>query len=56
MAAERGVRVLAAQEFARQLRAEPQRNTPALGEKPDVRLSEAEIEEWLELFRKRPKQ
>lgn len=54
-AADCGVRVIDSREFARQLSAGPQRLAAPPDEKPDVRLSEAEIDEWLELFRKRPK-
>lgn len=56
VAAERGVRVIGAHEFARQLQAGPIRTAAAPEEKRDVRLSDAEVEEWLEFFRKRPKQ
>lgn len=55
VAEEHGVRVISSQEFARQLTAPPDRPASAADEKPDVRLSEAEIEEWMELFRNRPK-
>ena len=54
VAEECGVKVIGSHEFARQLIAPPSRAAPP-EEKPDVRLSEAEIEEWLELFRNRPK-
>jgi predicted RNA-binding protein with PIN domain len=55
VAEEQGVRVISSQEFARQLLGPTDRPARAPDEKPDVRLSEAEIEEWLELFRNRPK-
>ena len=55
VAAERGVRVIGAHEFAHQLQAGPIRTAAAPEEKRDVRLSDAEVEEWLEFFRKRPK-
>ncbi len=54
VAEECGVRVIDARAFARQLRAGQAANAPGAPEKPEARLSEAEIEEWLELFRKRP--
>lgn len=56
VAAERGVRVIGAHEFAHQLQAGPIRTAAAPEEKRDVRLSDAEVEEWLEFFRKQPKQ
>jgi predicted RNA-binding protein with PIN domain len=56
VAAERGVRVIGAHEFARQLQAGQIRTAAAPEEKRDVRLSDAEVEEWLEFFRKQPKQ
>jgi predicted RNA-binding protein with PIN domain len=55
VAEERGVKVISSQEFARQLLAPPKRAALPSDEKRDVQLSEAEIEEWLELFRNRPK-
>jgi predicted RNA-binding protein with PIN domain len=55
VAEERSVKVISSQDFARQLLAPPGRPAPPAGEKPDRQLSEAEIEEWLELFRNRPK-
>lgn len=55
VAEECGARVISSQEFARQLLAPtPTRPAARPDEKYDVRLSEAEIEEWLELFRNRP--
>ncbi|HEU5103246.1 MAG TPA: NYN domain-containing protein, partial [Roseiflexaceae bacterium] len=45
--AECGVRVVSAQEFARQLTAPAKPAPAAADEQRDVRLSEAEIEEWL---------
>lgn len=54
VAEEMRVAVIGAREFARQLRPAPQRPASLPDEKPDVRLSEAEIDEWLDLFRTRP--
>jgi predicted RNA-binding protein with PIN domain len=48
VAEECGVRVIGAREFAAQLRAPAAPPPPA--EKPDARLSEAEVEEWLRVF------
>lgn len=53
VAAERGVKTIAAHEFARQLAEHPAAARPArppAHAKPDVRLSPAEIEEWLRIF------
>jgi predicted RNA-binding protein with PIN domain len=55
-AEERGVRVISSQEFARTLRAIGSPNVAGEGEKRDVRLSEAEIDEWLRIFKERPDQ
>ncbi len=52
-ARDRGVRVISAQEFAGRLQTPAAKPAP-LDEKPDVRLSEAEVEEWLKLFGERP--
>lgn len=49
-AAARGMRVVPAEEFARQLVALSSR----ANETPDVRLTQAEVEEWLEIFIARP--
>jgi predicted RNA-binding protein with PIN domain len=54
VAEERGVKVMSSQEFARQLLAAPARSAAAPAEKPDAQLSEAEIAEWMEIFRNRP--
>jgi predicted RNA-binding protein with PIN domain len=51
---ERGVRVVSARDFARQLLGLTQRPAASQPEKPDGRLSEAEIEEWMRIFRERP--
>src|SRR6266508_2082343 len=56
MAEECGVKVMSSQEFARQLLAGPARANTALTEKPDRQLSEAEIAEWMEIFRSRADQ
>ena len=56
MAEECGVKVMSSQEFARQLLAGPARANTPLAEKPDRQLSEAEIAEWMEIFRNRPDQ
>ena len=55
VAEERGVAVISSQEFARRLLA-PTRPKPSAdtGEQRDVRLSEAEIEEWLRIFGEPP--
>jgi hypothetical protein len=50
------VRVLSAHEFARQLTAPAQSAPAALDERRDVRLSEAEIKEWLRLFGEPPEE
>ncbi len=55
VAEERGVKVISSQEFARQLLAPPKHAAAPHDEKRDVQLSEAEIEEWLAIFRNRPK-
>lgn len=52
-ARDRGVRVISAQEFAGRLQAPP-KTPPPPDEKPDARLNEAEIEEWLKVFGERP--
>ena len=55
-ASDRGVRVIGSRELAQQLQAGPQRPAaPSPEEKREKPLSEAEVEEWLEFFRKRPK-
>lgn len=56
VAVEYGVRVISAHEFARQLTAPAQPAPAALDERRDVRLSEAEIEEWLRLFGEPPEE
>ena len=56
VAEECGVKVMSSQEFAHQLLAVPARSTAPLSEKPDRQLSEAEIAEWMEIFRNRPDQ
>jgi uncharacterized protein len=56
VAAERGVKVISSPEFARQLLAAPARPAASPTEKPDRQLSEAEIAEWMEIFRNRPDQ
>jgi hypothetical protein len=56
-ARERGIRVMSAHEFAAQLRSSgtPNARRPHTEEKPrDVRLSEAEIAEWMRLFGEEP--
>jgi hypothetical protein len=52
-AEDHGVRVISAHTFARQLLA-PARPAAAQLEQRDVRLSEAEIAEWLRLFGEAP--
>ena len=52
-AEEHGVRVISSHAFARQLRA-PAQPAAAPAEQRDVRLSEAQIEEWLRLFGEAP--
>lgn len=54
VAEDLGVRVIRSQEFARALLApgKPQQAADP-GEKHDVRLSEAEIEEWMRIFKER---
>lgn len=52
-AEEHGVKVISSQEFARQLLASGAKPTPPPEEKRDAPLSEAEIAEWTEFFRKR---
>lgn len=54
VAAERGVKVISAHDFARQLLAPPARAAAPLDEKRDRQLSAAEVEEWMEIFRNRP--
>jgi predicted RNA-binding protein with PIN domain len=54
VAEERGVRVISSQEFGRQLLGPAQPSATACEEKRDAPLSEAEIEEWLQIFRDRP--
>lgn len=44
------MRTLRAEEFARLLQAPPSPPKPDPGESPDVRLTDAEIDEWLRLF------
>jgi predicted RNA-binding protein with PIN domain len=56
VAEECGVKVVSSQEFARQLLAAPARAATPPEEKRDVQLSEAEIAEWMEIFRNRPDQ
>lgn len=53
VADERGVKVIRSQDFARQLLDHGRPDAPRPEEKADVRLSEAEIEEWLKIFRDR---
>ena len=53
VAEERGVKVISSHEFARQLLSGPGRPAQSLDEKRDVQLTEAEIDEWMEIFRKR---
>ncbi|HIP97216.1 MAG TPA: hypothetical protein EYH32_08400 [Anaerolineae bacterium] len=45
-AVERGARVMSAESFAAMLSAPP----PAAGDRADVKLSPAEVEEWLSIF------
>jgi len=52
-AQDHGVRVISSHIFARQLTA-PARPAAVLEEQRDVRLSEAEIDEWLRLFGETP--
>jgi uncharacterized protein len=49
-AEERGVKVISSREFAGQLLAPNTPKPSAQGEKGDVRLTEAEVEEWLRIF------
>jgi len=49
VADEQGVRVIGAREFAERLRA-PASPAKAPSEKPDAPLSDAEIDEWLQIF------
>ena len=53
-AEERGVRVIGARDFAAQLLALAAPPAPSAEKKEDVRLSEAEIAEWLRLFGESP--
>jgi hypothetical protein len=53
---EQGLRVISAHDFARQLTAPAQPAPAASDERRDVRLSEAEIEEWLRLFGEPPEE
>ena len=53
---DRGVRVISSREFARQLTAPAQPAPAAPDERRDVRLSEAEIQEWLRLFGEPPEE
>jgi uncharacterized protein len=54
-AQDHGVRVISSHIFARQLTA-PARPAAVLEEQRDVRLSEAEIDEWLRLFGETPEE
>jgi hypothetical protein len=53
-AEDHGVRVISSHVFARQLLAPTQPAAPAQAEQRDIRLSEAQIEEWLRLFGEAP--
>jgi predicted RNA-binding protein with PIN domain len=53
-AEERGVRVISSHDFARQLTAPARPRAASQEERRDVRLSEAEVEEWLRLFGELP--
>ncbi len=54
-AADRGVKVISSVEFARELSAPPPSRRPAAKEKAeDVRLSAAEVNEWLRMFGEEP--
>jgi uncharacterized protein len=55
-AEDHGVRVISSHAFARQLTAPARPTAPAQEEQRDVRLSEAEIEEWLRLFGELPEE
>jgi predicted RNA-binding protein with PIN domain len=55
VAEERGVRVISSHDFARQLIATP-KPAAAQAERRDIRMSEAEIEEWLRLFGESPEE
>jgi predicted RNA-binding protein with PIN domain len=58
VAEDRGVKVISSQEFAQRhlspARRPPADSSTAPEKKPDVRLSEAEVEEWLRFFQERP--
>lgn len=54
VAQERGVQVIAAHEFARQLLAAPTPSRPPAGEQRERRLSQAEIDDWLAFFGQPP--
>jgi predicted RNA-binding protein with PIN domain len=53
-AQERGVRVISSQAFARQLLGPPSPAAPPQHDKPDIQLSDAEVEEWLQVFGEQP--
>jgi len=53
-AQERGVRVVSSQTFARQLLAPAPSDAPSQHDKPDIQLSDAEVEEWLRAFGEQP--
>ncbi len=55
-AEDHGVRVISSHAFARQLTAPARPTAAAQEEQRDVRLSEAEIEEWLRLFGELPEE
>lgn len=56
-AAERGIKVISSQTFAREVTGQPKQRQPDTSEKPrDVRLSQAEIDEWLRLFGAEPEE
>jgi len=53
-AEDRGVRVISSHEFARRLTAPARPRATSQEERRDIRLSEAEVEEWLRLFGELP--
>lgn len=54
-AVDRGIKVISSGDFARELTASPKPKRSVGGEKPtDVRLSPAEVDEWLRLFGEEP--